>query len=173
MGEEKCCSGLLEEEESQLQCSLPLYLDNVFGDQTYTSMLCSQRCEVKSYTDKHFKLASPDCCMGHHTQVAHSTSTAGTGKPYSDSTSIDPHASKQALALEGRQNTEVPGIYPPSLVPVVEPYVCPQGCTVLSACANVDAGKLINLLCTVMQGLWACMAALVTHIQHPSSCVRA
>ena len=161
MGNERTSSnGLLEEEEeTQLQSSLPLYLDNVFGVPTHTPALCQEylRCEVDTHRDKH-TLAPPHCCM---IQTQNEPKKAGMDEPCSVSGSIETDVWKQA---EQRYIAEESGSCSSSRAAGLESYVCPQVCTMLSACANIGAGKLVKLFCIVMQGL--CIHLHGMHSEH-------
>ena len=151
-----CNEILEEEEETQLQCSLPLYLDSLFGVQTHAASE-QQRDDAKrcdKVSDKQLQALKTDTQVVQSVEKENEASKARMDKPRSFSSSIDAAASKSVSVLltEQRYGSVESGFDLPARMSGVERYTCPQGCTVLSSCANVVTGKLVSLFCIVMQG---------------------
>eukprot|EP00731_Ephydatia_muelleri_P016093 Em0009g517a len=147
-----CNEILEEEEETQLQCSLPLYLDSLFGVQTHAASE-QQRDDAKrsdNLSDKQLQALKTDT---QSVEKENEASKARIDKPRSFSSSIDAAASKSVSVLptEQRYGSVESGFDLPARMSGVERYTCPQGCTVLSSCTNVGTGKLVSLFCIVMQ----------------------
>lgn len=154
-----CNESLEEEEETQLQCSLPLYLDSLFGVHTRmsASALEQQHNDGMKFGEENLPALKTHRCTAHahvvpSVEEENEASKAGMDKPLFSSSINSAPKQVSVLGTEQRDGLVESGFDLPAKMCRVETYTCPQGCTVLSACANVGAGKLVSLFCIVMQG---------------------